>query len=95
MKFIVSLVRSRLGGVVVSVLATGPKGRGLKPGRDERFLRVIKIRSTISLGLEVKPDVPCRQDFTESLRSLDAFQVVISKILTPSSIHPTCPRSLC
>jgi hypothetical protein len=24
---------SRLGGVVVSVLATGPKGRGFKPGR--------------------------------------------------------------
>jgi hypothetical protein len=28
---------SRLGGVVVSVLATGPKGCGLKPGQGDRF----------------------------------------------------------
>jgi hypothetical protein len=40
-----------LGGLVVSVLATGPKVRGFDPG----FLRVIKIRSTISFGGEVKP----------------------------------------
>jgi hypothetical protein len=38
----------RLGGVVVSVLATGPKGCGFKPGQGDGFLRVIKIRSTPS-----------------------------------------------
>jgi hypothetical protein len=27
---------------VVSVLATGPKGRGFKPGRGDGFLRAIK-----------------------------------------------------
>jgi hypothetical protein len=32
----------RLGGVVVSVLATGPKRRGFKPGRGDGFLRAIK-----------------------------------------------------
>jgi hypothetical protein len=32
---------SRLGGVVVSVLATGPKGRGFKRGRGDGFLRAI------------------------------------------------------
>jgi hypothetical protein len=37
---------SRLGGVVVSVLATGPKGRGFEPGQGDSFLRAIKIRST-------------------------------------------------
>jgi hypothetical protein len=37
-----------LGGVVVIVLATGPTGRGFKPGRDDGCLRAIKIRSTPS-----------------------------------------------
>jgi hypothetical protein len=36
---------SRLGGVVVSVLATGLMGHRLKPGRGDGFLRVIKIHS--------------------------------------------------
>jgi hypothetical protein len=27
----------RLGGIIVSVLATGPKGRGSKPGRGDGF----------------------------------------------------------
>jgi hypothetical protein len=31
-----------LGGVVVSVLATGPKVRGFNPGRGRWILRVIK-----------------------------------------------------
>jgi hypothetical protein len=31
-----------LGGLVVSVLATGPKDRGVKPGRGRWILRVIK-----------------------------------------------------
>jgi hypothetical protein len=39
---------SRLGGVVASVLATGPKGYGFEPGQGDGFLRVIKIRSTPS-----------------------------------------------
>jgi hypothetical protein len=41
---------SRLGGVAVSVLATGPKGRRLKPGQGDGFLMAIKIRSTPSFG---------------------------------------------
>jgi hypothetical protein len=40
----------RLGGVVVSVLATGPKGRRFEPGQGDGFLRAIKIRSTPSFG---------------------------------------------
>jgi hypothetical protein len=46
---------------VVSVIATGPKGRGFRPGRGDRFLRVIKIHSTPSFGWEVKPKAPCRK----------------------------------
>jgi hypothetical protein len=49
-----------LGAVVVSVLATGPKGRGFRPGRGDGFLRAIKIRSTHFFGWEVKPEVLCR-----------------------------------
>jgi hypothetical protein len=40
--------------VVVSVPATGPKGRGLKPGRGDRFLKAIKIRNTPSDGNHVR-----------------------------------------
>jgi hypothetical protein len=52
---------SHLGGVVVSVLVTGPKDRGFKPGRSDGFLRAIKIGSTPSLGWEVQPEFPCRK----------------------------------
>jgi hypothetical protein len=48
----------RLGGVVVSVLATAQKGRRFKHGRGDEFLRAIKFRSTPSFGWEVKPEVP-------------------------------------
>jgi hypothetical protein len=37
-----------LGGLVVIVLAIGPKVRGFKPGRGRWSLRTIKIRSTTS-----------------------------------------------
>jgi hypothetical protein len=57
----VSKTCSFLDGVVVSVLATGPKGRGFKPGRGDGFLRVIKIHSTPSFRWEVEPEVPRRK----------------------------------
>jgi hypothetical protein len=49
-----------LGGVV-SVLATEPKVRGFEPGKDDGYLRAIKISSTPSFGREVKPECPCRK----------------------------------
>jgi hypothetical protein len=49
---------SRLGGVVVSVLSTGPKYRRLEFGQGDGFLRTIKIRSTPSFGWAVKLEVP-------------------------------------
>jgi hypothetical protein len=39
---------SRLCGVVVSVLETGPKVCGIEPGQGDWILRVIKIRNTPS-----------------------------------------------
>jgi hypothetical protein len=41
---------SHLSGVVVSVLATGPKDCGFKPSRGNQFLRMIKFHSTSSFG---------------------------------------------
>jgi hypothetical protein len=60
-----------LGGLVVSVLATGPKVRGFKPGRGRWIFKGDKIRSTPSFGGEVKPSVPCRR-FTACKRTLRA-----------------------
>jgi hypothetical protein len=42
LKFVVLVFFVALGGLVVSVLATGPKVRGFKPGRGRWILRVIK-----------------------------------------------------
>jgi hypothetical protein len=53
---------SRLGGLLVSVLATGPKVRAFKPCRGDGFLKAINIRSTLSFGWEVKPEVPGRKN---------------------------------
>jgi hypothetical protein len=53
------ILSSRLGGVVVSVFATGPKGCLFKPSRGDGFLRAITIRSTPFFRWGVKPEVPC------------------------------------
>jgi hypothetical protein len=46
---------SRLGGVVVSVLATGPKNvAGSNPAKAMDFLRAIKICSRPSSRMEIK-----------------------------------------
>jgi hypothetical protein len=46
---------------VVSVLASGPKVRRIKPDRGRQFLRMIKTRSNTFFGGEVKPSAPCRK----------------------------------
>jgi hypothetical protein len=43
-----------------SVLTTGPKVHGLNPGQRRRIFKGDKIRSTPSVGGEVKPSVRCR-----------------------------------
>jgi hypothetical protein len=48
----------RLDGVVVSVLATGPKGCEIELGQGDGFLRVIKIRSTPSFRMGSKAGNP-------------------------------------
>jgi hypothetical protein len=82
----------RLGGVLVSVLATRPNGRGFRAGRGDGFLKAIKIRNTPFFGWEVKPDVPCRK----ILRHVkDPLTYQRREILIPSSIPPTRSGCLC
>jgi hypothetical protein len=48
----------RLGGVLVSMLATGPKDFEFEPGQGDGFLRAIKIRSTPSSRMGSKAGSP-------------------------------------
>jgi hypothetical protein len=48
-----------LGGVMVIVLAIGPKVRGFKPGLGQWIFKGEKIRSTTSFEGEVKLSAPC------------------------------------
>jgi hypothetical protein len=50
-----------LGGAVVSVLATGPKGHRFIPSQGDGLSRAIKFCSTPSFRWEVKPEVPCHK----------------------------------
>jgi hypothetical protein len=51
-------VINRLGGVVVSGLATGAKGCGFEHGQGDGFLRPIKSAAHIPFGWEVKLECP-------------------------------------
>jgi hypothetical protein len=66
-----------------SVLATGPKVRGFKPGWGRWIFKGDKIHSTTSFGGEVKPSVSCRR-FTACKRTLRAWnRCFIGKIQRP------------
>jgi hypothetical protein len=78
---------------VVSVLATGPKVRGLEPGQGDGFLRAIKICSTPSFRWEVKLEVPCRKtlrNVKDLLKSLGDEQ---TKFSFPLSILLLAPET--
>jgi hypothetical protein len=57
------------GGLVVSMLASGTKDSGLKPGRSRLIFSGVKIVSMPSFGRDVKQFVPCRR-FAERKRTL-------------------------
>jgi hypothetical protein len=80
---------------VVSVLATGPKGRAFKSSQDDGRIRAIKIRSTPSFGSEVKLEVPCPKILRHVRDPLTYQRYSIHKILIPSSVPPSRSRSLC
>jgi hypothetical protein len=54
-----AIFKVSLGGVVVMVLAIGPKLTGSNPAEGDGLLMAIKIHSTTSFGGEVKPSAPC------------------------------------
>jgi hypothetical protein len=80
-----------LGGVVVSVLAPEPKGRGFKPSRGDGFVRAIKTYSTLSFGWVVKPEAPCRKILRHVKDPLTYLRCWYAKF-TSSSISPTCSQ---
>jgi hypothetical protein len=86
---------SRFGGVVVSVLATGIKGRGFRTGRGNVFLWAIKIRSTPSFGWEVKPEVPCRKILRNVKDPLTLLRYRYAKLSILRPFHLLAPRCLC
>jgi hypothetical protein len=71
-----------LGGLVVSVLAAGPKVHGFDPDRGRW------IRNTTSFGGEVKPSVPCRR-FTACKRNLRAWIEMFRKQHSAAISHPS------
>jgi hypothetical protein len=75
---ILSSTLSQLG-VVVSVLATGPKGCRFKAYPCDRFLRAIKICSMPSFGWKVKPE-----SYKKSLSS-------VNEMLGRKNSHIFCP----
>jgi hypothetical protein len=83
----------RLGGVVVSVFATGPKVCGSNPA-EAMDLRALRICSTPFFGPEVKPEVPCLKILWHVEDPLTYQRYGMCKIIIPSSIPPIRSRCL-
>jgi hypothetical protein len=64
-----------------------PRFAGSIPAEVDGFLRVIKIRSTISFGGEIKPSVQCRK-FTACKRTLRAWIEMFRKQNSAAISHP-------
>jgi hypothetical protein len=59
---VVSMLASgTFGGLVVIMLPSGTQVRGFKPGRSRRIFSGEKILNMPSFGREVKPFAPCRR----------------------------------
>jgi hypothetical protein len=85
-------VLSRLGGVVVSMLTIGPKGRGFETGQDDGFLRTIKIRRRPYFGWEVNPGFPYRKILQRVKDLLKSHGDEYTKFSFPSPIHLLAPE---
>jgi hypothetical protein len=81
---------SHLGGVVVSVLATGPKGRGFEPSQGDGFLRAIQIRSTPSsrMGSKAGSHVVRFYDVLKTILSPTGMKRLNSHFLRPLQLTP-------
>jgi hypothetical protein len=71
--------KGAFGGLVIIMVAIGPKVCGFKPG-DEGFSRPIKIRSMISFGGEVKPPAPCHKVLWHVKNSYSVTEILVGKI---------------
>jgi hypothetical protein len=82
------VVNSHLGGVIVSVLAIGPKVREFKPGRGDGSLRVIKICSMPSFRGEVKLGTPCHEFLQHVKDCLESMNKNTSQGQIHLSLYP-------
>jgi hypothetical protein len=64
-------------GVMVSMLAVGPKVRGLKPDGGDGFLRAIKIHSTTSFRGEVKLSALCYKILLHSKELYEYERIIL------------------
>jgi hypothetical protein len=69
---------SRLGILVVSCLPLDQRVAGSNAAEDDGFLMAIKIRSTASLGGEIKPSVPCRK-ILRQVKNPTSMKEIVSK----------------
>jgi hypothetical protein len=67
-----------IGGLVVIVLATGPKVS--KPAENDGLLRAIKIPNTTSFAGEVKPAAPCRKILRHVKDPYSMKDILVGKI---------------
>jgi hypothetical protein len=89
------ITRRRLGGVVVSVIDTGAKGSGFKPGQSDKCLRAIKTRSKSSFGWEVKSETPCRKILRHVIDPLTCLRYWYAKFPLLCPFFLLAPRCLC
>jgi hypothetical protein len=72
----------------ITMVIINARFAGSIPTEVDGFLRVIKIRSTTSVGGEVKPSVPCRR-FTACKRTLRAWIEMFRKQNSTAICHPS------
>jgi hypothetical protein len=70
-----------LKGLVVTVLAIGPKVRGFKPSREQRIFKGDKIRRMTSFGGEIKPSAPCRKILQHVTDPCGVWQIYLASII--------------
>jgi hypothetical protein len=68
-RLLVNLSTDGLGGLVVSMLASGSRVRGFKPGRSRWIFTSVKILSMPSFGAPTKQELGWASEEDLSLRS--------------------------
>jgi hypothetical protein len=82
-----------LGGLLVIVLAIGPKVHTFKPSRGRWILRWIKIRNTSFRG-EVMPVVPCRNILQRVKDPYSMKEILVDKVTDTFPPSSSCAATI-